>query len=109
MASSLLLRHWINPSRTSETATPTASPTTSPPPSSPSSPSAVNLPSADATNLTYDRKLVGKEVMFKASKSAECEVEEGMRALKDYMALPPSQYSVLDADAIVRLSEDSFR
>jgi hypothetical protein len=34
----------------------------------------VNLPSADATNLTYDRKLVGKEVMFKASKSAECEV-----------------------------------
>jgi hypothetical protein len=32
-----------------------------------------------------------------------------MRSIKDYMALPPSQYSVLDADAIVRLGEDSFR
>ena len=25
------------------------------------------------------------------------------------MALPPSQYSVLDADAIVRMTDDSFR
>lgn len=25
------------------------------------------------------------------------------------MALPPSQYSVLDADAIVRMSDDNFR
>lgn len=29
--------------------------------------------------------------------------------MKDYMALPPSQYSVLDADAIVRMTDDSFR
>lgn len=34
---------------------------------------------------------------------------EGPRSLKDYMALPPSQYSVLDADAIVRMTDDSFR
>jgi hypothetical protein len=27
----------------------------------------------------------------------------------DYMALPPSQYSVLDEEAITRLGEDTFR
>lgn len=34
---------------------------------------------------------------------------EGVRPVMDYMALPPSQYSVLDEEAITRLGEDTFR
>lgn len=35
--------------------------------------------------------------------------EEKERSLSDYMALPPSQYSVLDGSKIVRLTDDTFR
>eukprot|EP00959_Pyramimonas_sp_CCMP1952_P290444 6074844-Pyramimonas_sp.AAC.1 len=34
---------------------------------------------------------------------------EGTRSLRDYMSLPPSEYSVLDADKITRIDEKHFR
>ncbi|GAB5032074.1 Hypothetical protein NocV09_00800430 [Nannochloropsis oceanica] len=100
-APSMLLRRWMG-------STPTPDSTT-PPRSSSSSLSSSTPPTTDPSNLKYGGTHNGKEVTFKASKSAECDVMEGIRSLKDYMALPPSEYSVLDADAIVRLGEDSFR
>lgn len=35
--------------------------------------------------------------------------EEGQRKLSDYLALPPTQYSLLDPNMITRLTEDTFR
>lgn len=34
---------------------------------------------------------------------------EGTRKLKDYLALPPTEYSLLDPKMITRLSEETFR
>ncbi|CAD7701883.1 unnamed protein product [Ostreobium quekettii] len=46
---------------------------------------------------------------FHAAKSGKREVEEGERQLADYMALPLSQYSVLDAKRVERLDESTFK
>ena len=50
-----------------------------------------------------------RTVSFSATKSASIPVKQGMRPLQDYMALPVSQYSVLDARKIERLSENTFK
>ncbi|KAK9846413.1 hypothetical protein WJX81_003330 [Elliptochloris bilobata] len=46
---------------------------------------------------------------LRASKSSTLDVEEGTRPLAEYMALPASQYSVLDAQRIERLDDSTFR
>jgi hypothetical protein len=34
---------------------------------------------------------------------------EGTRSLREYMSLPPSEYSVLDADKVTRLDVNLFK
>eukprot|EP00232_Nephroselmis_pyriformis_P004733 CAMPEP_0182908804 /NCGR_PEP_ID=MMETSP0034_2-20130328/35400_1 /TAXON_ID=156128 /ORGANISM="Nephroselmis pyriformis, Strain CCMP717" /LENGTH=279 /DNA_ID=CAMNT_0025045001 /DNA_START=11 /DNA_END=850 /DNA_ORIENTATION=+ len=46
---------------------------------------------------------------FKATKTQSREIQELGRPLADYMALPASQYSVLDADQIVRVDDETFK
>lgn len=47
--------------------------------------------------------------VLQASKSATLDVKEAGRPLAEYMVLPASQYSVLDAKRIERLDESTFR
>jgi hypothetical protein len=54
-------------------------------------------------------QLQGKVARFAAQKHARKPVQELQRALAEYMALPASQYSVLDARKIERLDETTFR
>ena len=56
----------------------------------------------------YD-KIRGRTVTFVAEKFGEAPVKEGLRSLKDYLALPPSEYSVLDPECVERIGDDSFR
>ncbi|KAI3430373.1 hypothetical protein D9Q98_004968 [Chlorella vulgaris] len=52
----------------------------------------------------------GKRVAtLAASKTAVLDVQEQGRPLAEYMTLPASQYSVLDAKRVERLDEDTFR
>eukprot|EP00884_Botryococcus_braunii_P017476 jgi/Botrbrau1/4411/Bobra.0348s0004.1 len=51
----------------------------------------------------------GRIAVFQASKSATQSVQPGVRPLAEYMALPASQYSVLDAKKIERLDDNTFR
>ncbi|KAF8063016.1 hypothetical protein HT031_003855 [Scenedesmus sp. PABB004] len=46
---------------------------------------------------------------FAARRQQSVVVREGARPLPDYMALPASQYSVLDARKVERLDDDTFR
>ncbi|KAL0907476.1 hypothetical protein M5K25_021890 [Dendrobium thyrsiflorum] len=46
---------------------------------------------------------------FVARRSESSEVQQLQRPLADYMALPASQYSVLDAQRIERVDENTFR
>lgn len=50
-----------------------------------------------------------KRVELRASKRAIKQVKEGPKPLAEYMTLPASQYSVLDAKKVERLDEDTFR
>jgi hypothetical protein len=54
-------------------------------------------------------QLQGKVARFAAQKHARKPVQELQRALAEYMALPASQYSVLDARKIERLDETTFK
>merc|ERR1719387_984055 len=56
----------------------------------------------------YD-KIRGRKVRFLAERFGEAPVKEGLRSLKDYLALPPSEYSVLDPECVTRIGEDAFR
>ncbi|KAK9909070.1 hypothetical protein WJX75_006729 [Coccomyxa subellipsoidea] len=47
--------------------------------------------------------------ILRAQKSAALALREGPRPLAEYMALPASQYSVLDAKRIERIDDDTFR
>ncbi|CAB1096377.1 unnamed protein product [Ectocarpus sp. CCAP 1310/34] len=58
--------------------------------------------------FTYDWDN-GDRVVWSASKKSNVEVGEGTRKLKDYLALPPTEYSLLDPKMITRLSEETFR
>lgn len=55
------------------------------------------------------QQLQGKVARFAAQKHAAKPVQEVQRALAEYMALPASQYSVLDARKIERLDDTTFR
>ena len=52
---------------------------------------------------------IDRRVCWKAAVRAECKVKEAMRSVESYMALPSSEYSVLSADAIERLSDTEFK
>eukprot|EP00775_Hariotina_reticulata_P007243 gene7243-7456_t len=54
-------------------------------------------------------QLQGKLARFAAHKLQFKPVTEAQRALAEYMALPASQYSVLDARKIERIDESTFR
>lgn len=51
----------------------------------------------------------GKVAVFAASKQQSQPVQEQQRPLAEYMALPASQYSVLDARKIERVDDTTFR
>jgi len=51
----------------------------------------------------------GQAITWTAAVQASCKVKESKRTVEAYMALPASEYSVLSAEQIVRLSEDQFR
>lgn len=51
----------------------------------------------------------GNRAQLRAEKQRSLIVEEQGKPLADYMALPASQYSVLDAKKIERLSDTTFR
>lgn len=53
--------------------------------------------------------LTGRVACFAARKHASRDVTEAARSLPDYMALPASQYSVLDARRIERIDDTTFR
>jgi hypothetical protein len=55
------------------------------------------------------QQLQGKIARFAAQKHARKPVQELQRALSAYMALPASQYSVLDARKIERLDDTTFK
>merc|ERR1711920_715471 len=50
-----------------------------------------------------------KHATFLASKRFSQQLEESGRPLREYMALPASQYSVLDATSVERLDGDTFK
>lgn len=50
-----------------------------------------------------------RRITISAKKTGKIVVVEGQRPLEEYMALPASQYSVLDADKIERLDGETFR
>uniref|UniRef100_A0A6S9EBA2 Uncharacterized protein n=1 Tax=Heterosigma akashiwo TaxID=2829 RepID=A0A6S9EBA2_HETAK len=62
----------------------------------------------DAADAVFD-PTKGKVVTWTAEYKASQQVVEGKRSLDDYLALPPSQYSVLDEGMIQRLGENRFR
>ncbi|KAL6777325.1 CGL81 [Auxenochlorella protothecoides x Auxenochlorella symbiontica] len=49
-----------------------------------------------------------RTAILKAAKVATHGLQESSRPLADYMALPASQYSVLDAETVERLDDDTF-
>lgn len=53
--------------------------------------------------------LKGRIARFRASKSLAQPIRDKERLLAEYMALPASQYSVLDARKIERIDENTFR
>lgn len=50
-----------------------------------------------------------RHITWTAAAKATVKVKETKRSVEDYMALPASEYSVLAANQIVRLSETEFR
>lgn len=48
-------------------------------------------------------------VTWKAEKKSSVRVTESLRTCEEYMALPATEYSVLSANQIVRLSDTSFK
>lgn len=65
---------------------------------------AIRMMKAEEFALTKGRKAV-----FKAKKSGSIDLAEGTRSLREYMSLPPSEYSVLDADKVTRLDVNLFK
>ncbi len=49
------------------------------------------------------------KITWSASAKASSKVKESERTVEDYMALPASEYSVLSADQIERLSDSQFK
>lgn len=71
-----------------------------------------DLPIVDAA-IVNERALVPppdrRKVVWKAAASSSVRVQEAKRTVEQYMALPASQYSVLTAEQITRLSDNEFK
>lgn len=67
------------------------------------------LQQTTSSSIEQNRVLEGKLARFAASKHLVKPVKEVQRPLADYMALPASQYSVLDARKIERIDDNTFR
>ncbi|GBF87734.1 RAP release galactose-binding protein-like [Raphidocelis subcapitata] len=66
--------------------------------------------SAAAVSAPPSQRLSGRVARFRATKQATQNVRElQTRSLAEYMALPASQYSVLDARKIERVDDSTFR
>ncbi|KAL4191243.1 hypothetical protein AMTRI_Chr07g79630 [Amborella trichopoda] len=65
----------------------------------------------DASSSSIGKQPVGIEprARFSASRTQTVEVRQLRRPLADYMSLPASQYSVLDAERIERVDDNTFR
>jgi hypothetical protein len=50
-----------------------------------------------------------RRITWKAAVRSEAKVKESQRKVEEYMALPASEYSVLSADQIERLSDTQFK
>lgn len=68
-----------------------------------------DVPDGPSTSGSDSTQLTGKTARFTARKHQVSTVTEQQRALAEYMALPASQYSVLDARKIERLDDSTFR
>lgn len=70
-----------------------------------------DTPTSHKHSTTAIKKLQGEKVaILKADYHASHSVNEGSRPLEEYMTLPASQYSVLDAKRIERLDDpDTFK
>ncbi len=62
-------------------------------------------------DVVSDKSKVNNKVRvtWKAEKQSSVRVTESLRTCEEYMALPATEYSVLSANQIVRLSETSFK
>lgn len=58
---------------------------------------------------TTDSQSTLPRVVWKATARSYVAVKELKRSCEEYMALPPTEYSVLAQDQIVRLSDDEFK
>eukprot|EP00252_Welwitschia_mirabilis_P024115 TRINITY_DN702_c0_g1_i1.p1 TRINITY_DN702_c0_g1~~TRINITY_DN702_c0_g1_i1.p1 ORF type:complete len:273 (+),score=48.41 TRINITY_DN702_c0_g1_i1:166-984(+) len=56
-----------------------------------------------------EQQISHKRAKFMANKEEFIEIQELERPLSEYMSLPASQYSVLDAERIERVDENTFR
>ncbi|ERN04770.1 uncharacterized protein LOC18432933 isoform X2 [Amborella trichopoda] len=65
----------------------------------------------DASSSSIGKQPVGIEprARFSASRTQTVKVRQLRRPLADYMSLPASQYSVLDAERIERVDDNTFR
>mmetsp|Transcript_15511 Transcript_15511/g.22825 ORF Transcript_15511/g.22825 Transcript_15511/m.22825 type:complete len:276 (-) Transcript_15511:167-994(-) len=66
------------------------------------------MPTLDGSNIKFDLKN-GRRIVWEADAAGTKDVLEGKRSMQDYIALPPSEYSVLDAGLIERLNDKDFR
>eukprot|EP00877_Chromochloris_zofingiensis_P014205 jgi/Chrzof1/9038/Cz03g33250.t1 len=62
-----------------------------------------------STSNSTVSQLTGKIARFAAKKQQFQQIEEKQKALAAYMALPASQYSVLDARKIERIDDSTFK
>jgi len=62
-----------------------------------------------AASASSDEKSSGPRAKFMAQRTETYELEEVARPLAEYMALPASQYSVLDAERIERVDDTMFK
>ncbi|KAK3232613.1 hypothetical protein CYMTET_57030 [Cymbomonas tetramitiformis] len=51
----------------------------------------------------------GRKAVLSHKKSGFQDLVEGNRPLREYMSLPPSEYSVLDAEKVQRIGESTFK
>lgn len=63
----------------------------------------------DAASINQNNKVSMPRVTWNAATSSSVRVKESKRTVEQYMALPASQYSVLTADQITRISESEFK
>ncbi|MCO5556914.1 hypothetical protein L7F22_010469 [Adiantum nelumboides] len=75
----------------------------------PSTPVSAQTSRSSLTSPSEETSTIEHKACFKARASQSLLIEEAQRPLAEYMSLPASQYSVLDAERIERIDENTFR